>query len=443
MPKWCVVPNCKTVSKCSIFRVPKDIVTLKKWEQVIPGIIKLDQTDRVCEKHFKKEDIVREWVKLDANGQVITRVAYKRAQLKQFAVPTIFGNLPTGKKNCDPQHEYMKRVSDSDSQINSPSIFQSSSLTKLPAQGISTSVDVAPHIPSVADSFALQKSAKVSSSLEMTELISEENASTSDDFSADIPKGWSWVKMKCTESVQHTLFIYTIMKVDNGINCPVSQKSVILDEDRILKYFVYGRYIDTEDKNLERVLKKKEMLKTILRTFQGMNICKGLGDINIHDIPAYAYQDNVNKWRSKDCSLLSKKKTCNSCMKSRKCLLQRKVRLKNRLTMNRIGNISNPVDRCKLLAMRMKIRRERSAKLRAKNQVKHLITSIKAQEVQMASMQDTAVDKKLAELDNISKSQKENTKTWFTHPLNDKRKIFVFSDVCHLMKNVRNRLYNN
>ncbi|XP_024882946.1 uncharacterized protein LOC112461798 [Temnothorax curvispinosus] len=33
-------------------------------------------------------------------------------------------------------------------------------------------------------------------------------------------------------------------------------------------------------------------------------------------------------------------------------------------------------------------------------------------------------------------------KTWFTHPLDNDRKIFVFCDTPHLIKNVRNRLYN-
>ncbi|KMQ84713.1 hypothetical protein RF55_17264 [Lasius niger] len=36
----------------------------------------------------------------------------------------------------------------------------------------------------------------------------------------------------------------------------------------------------------------------------------------------------------------------------------------------------------------------------------------------------------------------ENTTTWFTHPLDNERKVFVFSDICHVIKNVRNRLYN-
>lgn len=231
--------------------------------------------------------------------------------------------------------------------------------------------------------------------------------STSNDVSADIPEGWTWIKMlKYPKIAQHILFTYSIIKVDNGIYCPVTQNSVTLDADGILQYLIYGRHIDTQDKNLDRVLKKKEMLKNILIKFQGMNICSGLGDINIHVVPGDTYQDSVDKWRSKDCSLLSKKKTCDFCMKLRKCILQRKARMKNRPMMKRIGNMSNPVDRFKLLAMRMKIRRERSQKIRTKNRVKHLITYMKAQEVEMARMQDTAVDKKLAELDNISKSQK-------------------------------------
>ncbi|CAL1672426.1 unnamed protein product [Lasius platythorax] len=35
-----------------------------------------------------------------------------------------------------------------------------------------------------------------------------------------------------------------------------------------------------------------------------------------------------------------------------------------------------------------------------------------------------------------------NTKTWFTHPLDNERKVFAFSDVPHVIKNIRNRLYN-
>ncbi|XP_024876928.1 uncharacterized protein LOC112457862 [Temnothorax curvispinosus] len=36
----------------------------------------------------------------------------------------------------------------------------------------------------------------------------------------------------------------------------------------------------------------------------------------------------------------------------------------------------------------------------------------------------------------------QDTKTWFTHPLDDEKKVFVFSDTPHVIKNIRNRLLN-
>lgn len=37
----------------------------------------------------------------------------------------------------------------------------------------------------------------------------------------------------------------------------------------------------------------------------------------------------------------------------------------------------------------------------------------------------------------------DNVKNWFEHPIDENRKIFIFSDTPHLFKNIRNRLYNN
>ncbi|XP_029678707.1 uncharacterized protein LOC115244855 [Formica exsecta] len=139
------------------------------------------------------------------------------------------------------------------------------------------------------------------------------------------------------------------------------------------------------------------MLSGVLEKFQEMKVCSGLSDVNIHFIPAgEAYQDYVDKWRSKGCSLLS--------IKERKCILQRATRLKNHPMMKRIGDILNPV-RCKLSAMRIKIRRERRQKLQAKYRVKHLMPCMKTQKAQIASMQDAFLNKKCAEL-NVPESQK-------------------------------------
>lgn len=71
MVNWCAVPDCKTGSKTeskrSVFRVPKDTVMCKKWEEAIPGIVKLFTTDVVCEKHFDEKDISRDTCKKNEN----------------------------------------------------------------------------------------------------------------------------------------------------------------------------------------------------------------------------------------------------------------------------------------------------------------------------------------------------------------------------------------
>ncbi|XP_015595020.1 uncharacterized protein LOC107267604 isoform X2 [Cephus cinctus] len=467
MGKWCAVPGCKTGSrtaeKRSVFRVPKDITTWKKWEQAIPGIVKLQQSDIVCEKHFNEEDIAREWVKYDANGRVIARVSYKYPQLRKLAVPTRFHD---GKENCEPSQLDSSSVVDQNNgsigamfsfPMKSPlqefSVYADINRVPLavPNTGMSSSsmsVSSCDHLGDnsllsqratnayssfenreqtfnldrderlVADSlgrleysdhaYAKQMShaqrnviPETSTSAEMP----EENAITDEDFSAYVPEEWGWAKTS-TEIVQRTIFTYTILKVKNGKHCPVAQKSVTLDVNKNLQYFMYGRHIDPENTNLERILNGKEKLKDVLERFKGMNVCSGLGDMSTQFVQAgEAYEDYVDKWRCNGCSLLCKKKRCDSCINVRKCILQRTARLKNRPTLSRIGGVSNTVDRRKFQAMRMKIRRETRRRFRAQNRVKHLMSCLKAQETKLARLKDPSVDVKLSTLD-ISTSQK-------------------------------------
>ncbi|KAM0729413.1 hypothetical protein ACS0PU_004767 [Formica fusca] len=187
MPRWCAVPYCRTDSrteqiKRSLFGVPKDPVIWKKWEEAIPGIVKLRQTDVICDKHFEEKDISREWIKFDANDQVIARVTYKRPQLKKQAVPTKFGDVPTG--NCEPLHEYAKRicnVSVESSNMMKPSIQIISTLVDtvhvpLPVPDIGTDIsmsfspmEISSCEPPVADLLVPQKPFKMPSSIEISE----------------------------------------------------------------------------------------------------------------------------------------------------------------------------------------------------------------------------------------------------------------------------------
>jgi len=54
----CCVPFCKTEYKSSTFGIPK--ASLDLWENALG--MKLKANFRICQKHFKEEDIIRTWV---------------------------------------------------------------------------------------------------------------------------------------------------------------------------------------------------------------------------------------------------------------------------------------------------------------------------------------------------------------------------------------------
>lgn len=65
MPRrYCFAPNCNSgyksnTEKVSLFKVPKN--KLKEWSAVIPRADKqLTINNVLCEKHFLKEDVIRQ-----------------------------------------------------------------------------------------------------------------------------------------------------------------------------------------------------------------------------------------------------------------------------------------------------------------------------------------------------------------------------------------------
>lgn len=185
---------------------------------------------------------------------------------------------------------------------------------------------------------------------------------------------------------------------------PVAQKCVTLDSDRKLQFCVYGRKVDSQKANLDETLEGIETLPNVLMKFKRMNVCSGLGEVNIDHLPAgIVFQDSIEHWRSKDCSLLFEKRRCDSCTKMRK-RVQQTARYKNRPTLNRISGASNSIDRRNLIALRLKCRRQKCQKNRAKEREKHLMSCLKKQEEQIANMQQARLDEKCSAL-NVPAAQ--------------------------------------
>ena len=77
MPVTCVVKNCSRskamTEKVSTLKVPNDKNEREKWRFQI-GVPTLLSFHRVCEKHFEKSCVVKEYIRYDNNGKVIAQV---------------------------------------------------------------------------------------------------------------------------------------------------------------------------------------------------------------------------------------------------------------------------------------------------------------------------------------------------------------------------------
>lgn len=68
MKPKCVVPNCDTTEtlfkNISYFKVPKNENIKKQWEEAIPEISFLRQSQRICERHFEEKYVSKNAVKV-------------------------------------------------------------------------------------------------------------------------------------------------------------------------------------------------------------------------------------------------------------------------------------------------------------------------------------------------------------------------------------------
>jgi len=119
------------------------------------------------------------------------------------------------------------------------------------------------------------------------------------------------------------------------------------------------------------------MLPHILEKFERTNVCNGIGAVIIHHLQAdQVFQDYLEQWHHRDCSLISKTKLCNSCLQLRKVLLQKEARFNKSTRLKHIFVSSNPIEKKKIMIMRKKNNCIRRMKNRAKFRVTLLLQSL-------------------------------------------------------------------
>lgn len=77
MPSNCIVPNCvgnKSRKKLSLYTAPDEIFC-QKWADAI-GVPNIKRSHRVCERHFKEEWVIKDYIKHDNDGNIIIKVMF-------------------------------------------------------------------------------------------------------------------------------------------------------------------------------------------------------------------------------------------------------------------------------------------------------------------------------------------------------------------------------
>ncbi|XP_075726174.1 uncharacterized protein LOC142767818 [Rhipicephalus microplus] len=99
MPCKCCVPRCRgnyTVdTKVHVFKFPRDQTLRNAWIRAVPREdLSVTENSRVCELHFREEDIIREASHTDVTtGRTIT-VPLSHVRLRPDAVPSKFPSFP-------------------------------------------------------------------------------------------------------------------------------------------------------------------------------------------------------------------------------------------------------------------------------------------------------------------------------------------------------------
>lgn len=139
--------------------------------------------------------------------------------------------------------------------------------------------------------------------------------------------------------------------------------------------------------------------------FKNINVCNGLGAVNVHQLSDNTvFKDYIKRWHDNDCTMISIRKKCDSCMTRRQWIIQKEARSKKTQTLKRILRVSNSIDQRKLIALRKKKCRENRAKNRAKQRVQLLTQSLKEEADKIASIRIETLAEKCSEL-HVSAAQ--------------------------------------
>lgn len=158
-----------------------------------------------------------------------------------------------------------------------------------------------------------------------------------DNGSITLPKSWGIIE-NYTKFGKRLVLTHADTDNEENISNVLLKKSVTIDiwSGRI-RYFVYGRQVD--HKNIEKLpetFSSNDLLLSLIRSFQNINVCEGIGSTDSKIITQNSSPNDVlvngNNFYSINCSVVAPIKKCESCKKLRRSILSKKRKLSDEYT---------------------------------------------------------------------------------------------------------------
>lgn len=161
----------------------------------------------------------------------------------------------------------------------------------------------------------------------------------------------------------------------------------MIDSERSIKYYIHGQL--SKQQNFLQILNDVKALVTVVTEFATARVCDGLGNVDIYLADSVSIcKDNMDMYRSTNCTLLAKEKRCNFCVRLKKTLSKKKCRYRKQPKCKRLTELSNPYDQKKMSVLRKKIDTQRRMKNRKKINMQVLLESLRQKRDELVAVKD-------------------------------------------------------
>ncbi|XP_043274872.1 uncharacterized protein [Venturia canescens] len=314
----CIVPGCTSgyvsnPEKVHFFTVPKNADSAKQWKIAVrrpDDFVK--SRSAVCEKHFRKSEILWKRELLGPDGQVLGVSHYKIPRLKKGCVPSQFPWV----ESTEPDDTQMKNLLSPDNNHESAATAQ-----------VNITKDEAMEIPTPEDCATVTEPAPM---ILLEQKIPETSCPIfgfNDILTAqlNLPTGWARQATSCGDNKIVFFFIHHTVEIE-GIFQTFLLKDVTIKENLSIQIRVMGLQLDPASLQLPSVITDIEQLQDLLTKIHRFNLCNGCAEPPIkpelEQLNCKAIRKDVmNKWRHAECCLLiSKGRNCPYCSRAKKTL---------------------------------------------------------------------------------------------------------------------------